>query len=679
MKCDDYESLAFISLHNAPYSSSLASAASASSTSVWSDTSSQNSDDTSVTAPTSTSDSGYSSQASEATCDGVKLSNQWLGRSQPAQCEIPSELRQNPRRTTRTGCPPLLVRQADRKVNFVDNLVDSSTHIVEAIWPTSSVICRNENGGTGVLPLRTFIQETLRRSRTSYSTLQVALYYLILIKPHVPARDFTMEQLDDCHASRAIQCGRRMFLAALILASKYLQDRNYSARAWSKISGLNTLEINQNEMAFLLAVGWKLHISDDVYNRWTECVMKFTPSQPPSPGGSAAQRIFERQCEDFRNIILHLTPELDNLEELTCWSPTRVHAREGSFSRSLFTPPNERFCAFAPENDLTPTKPCGTPTVMEPNPTSVHTPGRLAPALGLLPTPRLTPQSNGYSTPAVGAASYLLGKGSSMGYAMAQACNTSAVQNMDRWPVSLTSSPQSYATRRSSLVNSSTASSPESMVSDTSGASRSSSISSASSLASAPSSRLDVQARCRYAKLPCERTSLLPTIVSVPEDYEICLTSSPESYTGTVAKDLSSLSVETPLGRREREVDEAARALQDLHNHGRSRLAQTSAPVVAGLKRSRTTSIDNPLQDSVRNLLASRCPKAGSKWSENLVRSRASFAERARQIPVHAMVEGARKRVCCSAEAAEPHMLSPFHPSMNGIRPGPGMWRDILN
>lgn len=139
--------------------------------------------------------------------------------------------------------------------------LDSSTQIVEAIWPTSSVLCREETRSSSVLPLRTFIQETLRRSRTSYSTLQVALYYLVLIKDHLPERDFTMEQTDDCHASRALQCGRRMFLAALILASKYLQDRNYSARAWSKISGLATHEINQNEMAFLLTVNWNLHIT----------------------------------------------------------------------------------------------------------------------------------------------------------------------------------------------------------------------------------------------------------------------------------------------------------------------------------------------------------------------------------------------------------------------------------
>jgi hypothetical protein len=136
-------------------------------------------------------------------------------------------------------------------------------------------------GSKAVLPLRTFIQETLRRSRTSYSTLQVALYYLVLIKPHVPKHDFTMEQPDESLANRVLQCGRRMFLAALILASKYLQDRNYSARAWSKISGLNTQEINQNEMAFLIAVEWKLHIADEVFQRWTEIVLKYTPPSHP--------------------------------------------------------------------------------------------------------------------------------------------------------------------------------------------------------------------------------------------------------------------------------------------------------------------------------------------------------------------------------------------------------------
>ncbi|KAK4243571.1 hypothetical protein C7999DRAFT_18095 [Corynascus novoguineensis] len=197
---------------------------------------------------------------------------------------------------------------------------DTSTHIVEAIWPTSPTPPRNDSGNNEVLPLRTFIQETLRHSQTSCSTLQVALYYLVLIKSHVPFYDSITEQPYDCRSSHAIQCGRHMFLAALIIASKYLQDCIYSAYAWSKISGLDTLEINQNEIAFLFAVNWNLHVTEEVYKRWVDFVNKFTPSQPRSPGG-AAQQVYERQCYNFRRIILNLSPDLDNLEQLNLWSP----------------------------------------------------------------------------------------------------------------------------------------------------------------------------------------------------------------------------------------------------------------------------------------------------------------------------------------------------------------------
>ncbi|KAK0729800.1 hypothetical protein B0H67DRAFT_476734 [Lasiosphaeris hirsuta] len=678
MKRDAYGS-PFVPLqHNAPYNLILAPQASASSSSVWSDASSQHSDDSHSSATSSDSDScdsycfSQSAPSSQSSVSSIGSSCEPLNKlldsnpklylppqQQQVPADLPLELRQNPRRTSnsvtsRAGRPPTLVRQADRKVNFVDNLIDSSAHIVEAIWPTSSVVARNEQGGNAVLPLRTFIQETLRRSRTSYSTLQVALYYLILIKPRVPDRDFTMEQPDDCHASQAIQCGRRMFLAALILASKYLQDRNYSARAWSKISGLHTNEINQNEMAFLLAVNWKLHITDDVYNRWTECVMKFTPPQPPA-SGAAAQRLYERQCEEFRAVILTLTPELDNFDALNAYAEAMPRARP------IFTP-SERTCAFGYDSELAP-KPHVTPAVMEPTPASVYTPGRFAPALGLLPTPRLTPQTSGFSTPAVSAASYLLSKGS-MGFAMAQVSCTAAAQSLDRWPASATSSPQNHFTRRSSLANSiSTASSPESMVSDSSRLSRSSSISSASSV-SAPSAKLDVLARCRYAKLCSERSSLRLAIASVPEDYEVdCLTASPESYTGPVGKDFHDMSLETPLARRQREMDDAARALQELQRHGQVR---------AGSKRSRTASIDNSsLQENVRDMLAGRFMSGGSAWSDSMIRGRPQ------QMPVHATLQGSNKRLCCSTEAAEPFMMSSLHPAMGGVG-GPGMWGGIL-
>ncbi|KAI4734838.1 hypothetical protein E4T50_14622 [Aureobasidium sp. EXF-12298] len=131
--------------------------------------------------------------------------------------------------------------------------------------------------------------------------------------PCVPKSDFTMQQSVDSSSVRALQCGRRMFLAALILASKYLQDRNYSAKAWSKMSGLKVAEINLNERTFLEAVNWKLHLPEPLFKRWTEVVLRYTPGQAPPPTGQSEcnDSSDEEEPLTWKDIIPQLTPSLD--------------------------------------------------------------------------------------------------------------------------------------------------------------------------------------------------------------------------------------------------------------------------------------------------------------------------------------------------------------------------------
>lgn len=493
--------------------------------------------------------------------------------------------------------------------------------LVEAIWPLSSVICRNEISNKAVLPLRTFIQETLKRSRTSYSTLQVTMYYLVLIKAHVPRHDFTMEQPRDDPTSRSLQCGRRVFLAALILASKYLQDRNYSARAWSKISGLHTQEINQNETAFLHAVNWNLHITNGVWKRWTKILLDYRPpSTPPSPGGVAAMPL-NQQISEWKKAMLQLDPELVNADAL----------RNLALVTPVLREPSPVFPFEAPEAAPP------TPVTMEPSPVSVHNnPGRLLPALGLLPTPRLTPQPSGFGTPAASTVPQLP-RGSSMGMAMNQAGNFGATQFMDCWPTSNPApSPQSQLpARRPSLTAYSTASSPESMISDVSRTSRSSSISSSTSLASAPTSaRLAVPPRLRTAKLG-DKPSLKPAIVSsVPEDYEQFLTASPDAYGGPGAK--AADYQETPLGRRE----SALEAMVGPQQWGGS-------VVRTGSKRGRSDSVEASLQDNVRGILSGDASEGLAQWRDTLVRPRAGVPS------VPALTRRGSKRLCCSTEVSQ--------------------------
>jgi hypothetical protein len=214
---------------------------------------------------------------------------------------IPPEPYHNPRRTSVGAAPPPLQRCDYKHRTFVEGLLAVTTSFVESIWPLSRETPRSstEFNGAGVLSLRTFIQETCRRSKTSYSTLQIALYYLILLKGVLPDLDFTREQprgsdrpdmwptdsqvllgqSNEPSACRVMQCGRRMFMAALMLAAKYLQDRNFSCRAWARISGLSCTEINQNERAYLQSIEYRLHITKENFDNWSQIVNEFCQSE----------------------------------------------------------------------------------------------------------------------------------------------------------------------------------------------------------------------------------------------------------------------------------------------------------------------------------------------------------------------------------------------------------------
>ncbi|KAG0264943.1 hypothetical protein BGZ95_003462 [Linnemannia exigua] len=248
--------------------------------------------------------------------------------------------------TTTPKQPLILDSLTANKISIVENLVDTAALIIESIWPSPvGATCSSK---TPVIPLHIFVKETLRRSRTTLSTLQLALYYIYKIRNQVLAAQEKIRQdhlhqqhqhrqrqlqplspngsfdnfsdeegrqqrdyfhsISAAHAKAHIQknslpltppvanhtptalsplslssststspilaksepvgCGRRMFLAALILASKFQQDRTYSNKAWSKISGLPVAEINLNEITFLTLIDYRLFVSQAVFQKW---------------------------------------------------------------------------------------------------------------------------------------------------------------------------------------------------------------------------------------------------------------------------------------------------------------------------------------------------------------------------------------------------------------------------
>ncbi|KAA8915376.1 hypothetical protein TRICI_002489 [Trichomonascus ciferrii] len=153
-----------------------------------------------------------------------------------------------------------VLRLEESKAMFVEALVESAIVIIVTIWP---------HANKGGIPLKKFIKESLKRSRTCYSTFQVALYYLILLKE---SKALQQQETADEKTS-GLKCGRRAFLSSLMIASKYLQDRNYTVKAWSTIVGLPVSDLRKYEMEFLKAVDWKVHVQQSVYNRWSSLLL----------------------------------------------------------------------------------------------------------------------------------------------------------------------------------------------------------------------------------------------------------------------------------------------------------------------------------------------------------------------------------------------------------------------
>ena len=81
----------------------------------------------------------------------------------------------------------------------------------------------------------------------------------LIVEPCAPVDALQMSKHQKSLPSPLL-CPRRAFLASLILASKFLQDKCYSNRAWAKLSGLPPREIGRCERALGQALEWRLWV-----------------------------------------------------------------------------------------------------------------------------------------------------------------------------------------------------------------------------------------------------------------------------------------------------------------------------------------------------------------------------------------------------------------------------------
>ncbi|RKO85178.1 hypothetical protein BDK51DRAFT_12216, partial [Blyttiomyces helicus] len=108
--------------------------------------------------------------------------------------------------------------------------------------------------------------QILERSKTTHQTLSLALYYTVRAGQMLRRR-----QDPPSHSAappRTPVCGRRLLLAALVIASKFLNDQTIANCAWASIAGLPVADLNVYEQKLLRLLDYQLALSRERFWEW---------------------------------------------------------------------------------------------------------------------------------------------------------------------------------------------------------------------------------------------------------------------------------------------------------------------------------------------------------------------------------------------------------------------------
>ncbi len=112
-----------------------------------------------------------------------------------------------------------------------------------------------------------FVRHILHQSRISYATVATGLLYLLWGKQALKGHMSKYRKNINLY---------EIFVVALVLSSKYLNDRNASNSAWSRISGISLENLNRMEMLLLSVIEYRLHVEVDLFNRWVKFLFQPT-------------------------------------------------------------------------------------------------------------------------------------------------------------------------------------------------------------------------------------------------------------------------------------------------------------------------------------------------------------------------------------------------------------------
>jgi len=89
---------------------------------------------------------------------------------------------------------------------------------------------------------------------------------------------------------------QRLFLVAVMLAAKFLDDSYYSNKHWAEVGGMSTAELNCLELEFLFRLGFSLALSREEYDHYVRLLAgdEHSPKQQDAPAGKRTSSMGEK-------------------------------------------------------------------------------------------------------------------------------------------------------------------------------------------------------------------------------------------------------------------------------------------------------------------------------------------------------------------------------------------------
>ncbi|KAG4093023.1 hypothetical protein H8356DRAFT_1048868 [Neocallimastix lanati (nom. inval.)] len=217
---------------------------------------------------------------------------------------------------------------------FIDSLYDIACTILNEspIWNKQS-----STNQESLCSLRSFIVKITESSNTTITTFQVALYYLLQLHQRIQNISGTSKK----QRLYTALCGRRMFLAALIIASKYATDRALSSGTWAthiigKNNGIrNVSEVNSIQQEFLSIMEYELFIHYENFNHWMDELKEYTIIKYKYLSSNNQKQVMQWKAQQsywFKRLSIAANMKQTNIENIS--SPSNNNSSISNVSTS---------------------------------------------------------------------------------------------------------------------------------------------------------------------------------------------------------------------------------------------------------------------------------------------------------------------------------------------------------